>query len=367
METLNDILLQFGISPEGVRFEHIEQGLINTTYFVCFGEERKYVMQRVNEDVFPNSRALSHNLELVLPHLSDPKYEQVMYHRTSGGELFHRTEGKELWRLMSYLPGSRSYHHTSDTDIAFQAGRILGLFHMQLTKLSPGALKIPLVRFHDLDWRQEQFQTALKIANENDLERTAGIQRTVQEIGQELMNVKNLNLPIRVCHNDTKLNNILFSEEKKALCLIDLDTLMPGFLLYDFGDAVRTLANPAPEEETELSKIGFSIDMFAAFVRWDGDTPICVFPGRDRVSLSGFCIYAFSPWLEGLYGLPPGQCLLSGHLCRSEPRPRPWSSPFCRAGPGTSACNAKNSTGKNALMKGLPDGYLRNREEKSSL
>ncbi len=266
MEPLKQILLQFGISAEGSSFEPIEQGLINTTYFVCFGKERKYVMQRINEHVFPNSKALSHNLELTLPHLCDPNYVQVKYYRTGKGELFHRTEGNELWRLMSYVPESISYHCTSDEEIAFEAGRILGLFHRQLKSLTPSARKITLDRFHDLDWRKEQYRGALKNAEEQDLKRTANLQGFVDEIGEELSKLQNLNLPHRVCHNDTKLNNILFSEEKKALCLIDLDTLMPGFLLYDFGDAVRTLANSAPEEETELSKINFSKDMFAAFV-----------------------------------------------------------------------------------------------------
>jgi serine/threonine protein kinase len=106
-----------------------------------------------------------------------------------------------------------------------------------------------------------------------------------------------MNLPIRVCHNDTKLNNILFSEEKKALCLIDLDTLMPGLLLYDFGDAVRTLANPAPEEETELSKIDFSIEMFAAFAEGMALNR-SVFSSDEIKSLSLGPVYM--PFLHGL-------------------------------------------------------------------
>jgi Ser/Thr protein kinase RdoA (MazF antagonist) len=266
MEAMKDILSQFGASPEGSRFEQTDQGLINTTYFVSFGKQRRYVLQKINETVFPNCDALFHNLERTLPHLSAPNYTQVEFHRTLGSELFHRTENNELWRLMSYLPGSKSFHHTSDKQIAFEAGRILGLFHTQVNNLDPNTLKITLDKFHNLDWRKEQYHLAVKKANVKDLERTVDLQKHIEEIGEELSKLQAMNLPIRVCHNDTKLNNILFSEEKKALCLIDLDTLMPGLLLYDFGDAVRTLANPAPEEETQLSKIDFSIEMFAAFV-----------------------------------------------------------------------------------------------------
>src|SRR5210317_1419621 len=106
MEALKDILSQFGASPEGSRFEQTDQGLINTTYFVSFGKQRRYVLQKINETVFPNCDALSHNLEHTLTYLSAPNYSQVEFHRTRGGELFYRTENNELWRLMSYLPGS---------------------------------------------------------------------------------------------------------------------------------------------------------------------------------------------------------------------------------------------------------------------
>lgn len=297
MEQLKAILFQFGISPLGSQFEPTDQGLINTTYFVHFGKQRKYVLQRINEYVFPNSAALFHNLEQTLPYLSSPKYEQVQYHRTSQGKLFYRSKNNELWRLMSYIPGSISVHHTSDKVIAFEAGRILGLFHGQLKTLNAGSLKITLDKFHNLEWRLEQYHRATEKANLKDLKRTADLQKTVEEIAQELSRLKAMNLPLRVCHNDTKLNNILFSREKKALCLIDLDTLMPGLLLYDFGDAVRTLANPAPEEETELSKIAFSTEMFTAFAEGMALNRL-VFASKELESLSLGPVYM--SFLHGL-------------------------------------------------------------------
>lgn len=297
MEHLKDILIQFGISPQDSHFERTDQGLINTTYFVRFGKQRKYVLQRINEYVFPNSDALFHNLEQALPHLSSPNYEQVQYHRTPQGTLFCRSKNNELWRLMSYLPESISFHHTSDKVLAFEAGRILGLFHRQLKTLNPGDLKTILDKFHNLEWRVEQYQGAAEKANAKDLERTADLQKTVEEIAEELSKLQAMNIPLRVCHNDTKLNNILFSGEKKALCLIDLDTLMPGLLLYDFGDAVRTLANPAPEEETDLSKIDFSLEMFTAFAEGMAINR-SVFSSEEIESLSLGPIYM--PFLHGL-------------------------------------------------------------------
>ena len=297
MEELKDILLQFDIPAQESHFERAEQGLINTTYFVLFGKKRKYVLQRINEYVFPNSRALFHNLERTLPYLSSPEYLQVKYHQTHDGKLFCRTKSNELWRLMSYLPGSTSYHNTSDRVIAYEAGRILGLFHRQLKTLNPGELKTTLDRFHNLEFRMDQYHQALKQANVTDLDRTIDLQKMISEIAQELAKIGSMNLPVRVCHNDTKLNNILFSQEKKALCMIDLDTLMPGFLLYDFGDAIRTVANPAPEEETDLSKIDFSMEMFSAFVRGMALNR-SVFSQEEISSLSLGPVYM--PFLHGL-------------------------------------------------------------------
>ena len=297
MEELRDILGQFDIPVQGSHFERAEQGLINTTFFVSFGQQRKYVLQRINEYVFPNSRALVHNLEITLPFLSSSEYVQVKYHRTTEGELFFRSKSNELWRLMSYLSGSTSFHNTSDMGVAYEAGRILGLFHRQLKTLSPGKLKTTLDRFHNLEFRMDQYHEALKQANVKDLDRTIDLQKLVDSIAQDLANIRTMNLPVRVCHNDTKLNNILFSKEKKALCLIDLDTLMPGFLLYDFGDAIRTVANPAPEEETDLSKIEFSLKMFTAFVRGMALNR-SVFNDEEIGSLSLGPVYM--PFLHGL-------------------------------------------------------------------
>ncbi len=266
MESLKCILAQFGIQSQDARLEQTHQGLINSTYFVFFGKEPRFVLQRINEQVFPNTKGLLKNLEQTLPHLASKDYQQVRYHYTTGGKLFYRSESGELWRLMSYLPKSVSHHFTSDPEIAYEAGRILGVFHRNVAALVPHQLSVVLDRFHDLEWRLEQYGSALQSANPEDLERTSDLQRRIDRITRDLKKIQNVNLPIRVCHNDTKLNNILFSTDKKALCLIDLDTLMPGLLLYDFGDAVRTLANPAAEEETDLDKIGFSLEMFKAFV-----------------------------------------------------------------------------------------------------
>jgi len=297
MESLRGILAQFGAHDQDTRLEQTHQGLINSTYFVFSGKEPRYVLQRINEQVFPNTKGLLRNLEQTLPHLTSGDYQQVHYHHTTGGKMFYRSESGELWRLMSYLPKSVSHHFTSDPEIAFEAGRILGIFHRNVAGLDPYQLSVVLDRFHNLEWRLEQYGSALESASPKELERTADLRGRIERITLDLKKIQNMNLPIRVCHNDTKLNNILFSKDKKALCLIDLDTLMPGLLLYDFGDAVRTLANPAPEEETDLGKIGFSMEMFMAFVEGLALNR-SIFTGEEIHSLSLGPVYM--PFLHGL-------------------------------------------------------------------
>ena len=297
MEQLRNILEQFGISHGDWKFEKASQGLINDTFFVQLAGERKYVLQRINEKVFPNSSALIQNLEKTLPFLSASDYVSVKYFRTSKGASFYRDTGGQLWRMMSYIPFSTSFHTSSEPKIAFEAGRIIGVFHRQVSQMDPRNLKTTLDRFHDLEWRMEQYREALKRASKNDLQRTAELQDQIIGLSKELEDADSTHLPIRVCHNDTKLNNILFSEDTEALCVLDLDTLMPGLLLYDIGDAVRSLSNPAAEEESDLNKIDFSVGMFGAF--FDGlALSKDVFAEKEiaSLSLSGF----YMPLLHGI-------------------------------------------------------------------
>ena len=265
MEEAKEILKHFGIHEKNLKLETLTQGLINETFAVSSNNVRRYVLQRINSDVFPDTEALERNLELVLPVLVREDYTRLKFYRTRSGSLFHIDGEKHVWRLMQYLPQSRAYHNTSDTKVAFEAGRILGVFHCLVAPLDPAELAVPIKRFHDLGWRMEQYEESLEQASEEALERTGAIRDFIAKTFKTLKTFQQLDAPLRVCHNDCKLNNILFSKEVRALCLIDLDTLMPGLFAYDYGDAVRTVANPAAEEEKDLEKIGLSLEMFRSF------------------------------------------------------------------------------------------------------
>lgn len=266
MEELIFILKQFQIPEAKYEFETISSGFINDTYKVISNETPKYILQRINTDVFTNIDLLIHNLDLVLPWLKHDDYKTITLVNTVSRNSFLKTEDHHVWRLMTYIEDSLTYNTTINPIIAFEAGRIIGLFHTILTGFNVELLEDTLPDFHNVNYRNQQFLTALSKANPNSIEKA---QNAIDFVNNNIITLQSIHadkLPVRVCHNDTKLNNILFSKYDKSLCLIDLDTIMKGSFLYDFGDAIRTIANTAAEDEKDLSKINFKIEFFDAFI-----------------------------------------------------------------------------------------------------
>ncbi len=179
------------------------------------------------------------------------------------------TDGdKGNWRLMSFIPRSTTFDNTKNPKIAFEAGRIIGKFHLLLQHQNPSEFLDTIPYFHDLSYREKEFEEAISNAQHGKLENAHSAVNFTRKLLEILKEIDSDNLPLRVCHNDTKLNNILFSKSSdKGLCLIDLDTVMKGYFFYDFGDAVRTIANTAPEDEQDYGKITFDKKLFSSFVK----------------------------------------------------------------------------------------------------
>ena len=243
------------------------------------------------------------NLERALPYLHSESYTQLNLIKTKEGGSYYTTREQTIghWRLMGFLPHTRTYDNAPSAEIAFEAGRIIGNFHVLLEKSDPTTFVDTIPRFHDLELRKDQFYNALK---STDTDKLAIAKTSISFAKQTIATLKALqiaDLPVRVCHNDTKLNNILFSEKtNKALCLIDLDTLMTGHFLYDFGDAVRTIANTAPEDERNHEKITFDIQLFEAFV--DGLASNGVFLTKKEIDSLAIGV-VLMPFLHGLRAL----------------------------------------------------------------
>ena len=266
-QKLQAILNCFYIGDEDYDFRPINQGYINDTYLVLANGRPYYILQRVNHLVFKDIEGLMGNIQMALELLSDVDYERIDLVGTTLGKPYCKTPEGEYWRLMSYIDQSLAYNITRDGKIAFEAGRILGKFHQLLQNAPVNDFAETIPRFHDLGLRKEQLENALAGAAPDKLRVAEGAITFAKATFPKLRGLQQARLPVRICHNDTKLNNILFSKKNhRSLCFIDLDTLMKGYFYYDFGDAVRTVANTALEDEQDLGKIAFDKGLFKKFV-----------------------------------------------------------------------------------------------------
>lgn len=299
-EQLKALLGCFSIKQEQFSFLPLTSGLINDTYLVQRQNKPLYILQRLNHNIFTNVAGLMHNISKALDVLKSEDYTEISLLPTTNGAYYTKTD-HGYWRLMTFITGSTTYDTTNDTHIAFEAGRIIGEFHTLLKYQEPLEYKDTIPRFHDLTLREEQFKNALAAAD------TLKLKSAIEEITfthKTLLQLKNLeldSLKTRICHNDTKLNNILFSKaSNKALCLIDLDTIMKGYFFYDFGDAVRTVVNTAPEDETILKNICFNESLFSSFVEGLASNPSFL-TKQELKSLPLGVI--FMPFIHGLRAL----------------------------------------------------------------
>lgn len=264
--TLQAVLSHFVEGEKNYSFSPLTNGLINTTFLVSDATTPIYILQRVNTDVFPNVDRLMKNITNALLLLEHKEYAKIEFLKTKDGQAYISTD-QGIWRVMTYLKNSIVYNTTTNPKIALEAGKIIGIFHYQLQKEYARDYTDTIPGFHNLDVRKKQFLQALKSTTSERKEIAKEALAHTSLFFQVLAPLQNPKLPARVCHNDTKLNNILFSTtSEKALCLIDLDTIMKGYFFYDFGDAVRAIVNSAPEDEKDHTKISFNKDLFVAFI-----------------------------------------------------------------------------------------------------
>ena len=294
-------LAHFGVDGIETGLERVAEGYINETYRVTLKGTPAYILQKINSTVFPQPGQVMENLLMMLPFLQGPGYTPLKLEPTKKGTPWLETDQGEIWRLFQYIPNSGTLDGTENPGISREAGRILGCFHQLVSGAPVEKLYTPLPRFHDLGWRTRQLEASI----------ASGIQERVREAGPELTLSRGLiafcrdipisELPIRICHNDTKLSNILFDlETESALCLIDLDTLMPGCILYDFGDAARTLLNPLPESSRSGKGIRVNLRMFDAFVRGWRESGLPLEPAEWRWLAHGVVLM---PTLHGIRAL----------------------------------------------------------------
>lgn len=268
---------RFDLNSEFVSAERYGSGHINETFLVKTGQgpwEVRFILQRINSNVFHDPVTLMENVRRVTVHLQHRRphgQTSLMLVPTIDGADFHRDEQDEVWRVYRFLAGTRSYDSADSTALSRQAAMAFGRFQHMLSDLPAPRLHETIPDFHNTPVRFQQLHEALKNDSKNrarhcrreiDLvlgfERDAGALVTLLEAGE---------IPERIVHNDTKINNVMFElENNEAVCVIDLDTVMPGIALYDFGDLVRTATTPTAEDETDPVRIHMRMDYFEALV-----------------------------------------------------------------------------------------------------
>ncbi|MFZ1807493.1 MAG: aminoglycoside phosphotransferase family protein [Cyclobacteriaceae bacterium] len=256
--TIKTVLQAYGIDSSQVSVERINSGHINYTYKV----EPGYVLQRINKNVFLQPRVLSENLKVVSSFLKKNAPDYLFLHAVntlSGDDLFFDEEGYP-WRLFPYFVNTETINEVETVEQAYSAAKAFGLLSSQLTGCDISRFEETIPRFHDLSLRYEQFENAFLQASTERKHKVNELIDRYKHYDYLVSQYKNLiqsnQLQLRVTHNDTKINNVLFERgTDHVVCVIDLDTLMPGYFIYDLGDMIRTFVSPASEEETDISKI----------------------------------------------------------------------------------------------------------------
>lgn len=243
------------------------EGHINVTYLVTTTEKR-YILQKMNTNVFPDPVNLMKNICGVTEHLKAQGIETLSVVPTKDGQAF--IHGEACYRVYDFIENTVTYQKVTDKEVFKNSGAAFGEFQNYLAQFDASKLSETIHRFHDTPNRFKNFLDALE---KDILGRAAECQPEIEFLlahkdtySLVMDGLKDGSLPLRVTHNDTKLNNILMDEKTGAArAVIDLDTIMPGSMLYDFGDSIRFGASTAAEDEQDLDKVHFDIDLFTAY------------------------------------------------------------------------------------------------------
>lgn len=272
LTTMQHIIHQFFDYEQLISLTPFGTGHINDTYRLVIVETdqpQTWLLQRLNHHVFRQPEAVMHNIHLVAEHLAAQPYPlQILAPRpTRSGHWLHHDERGNYWRVFPFFENTVTYERVETMAQAYEAARAFGAFAKALNGLDASQLQPTIPGFHDGEKRLADFLLTVENAIP---ERLAEAQSEVGAILHNQLifsNIVNLKLPKRAIHHDTKINNLLFDAKTgKAVCVIDLDTVMPGVILSDFGDLVRTSASLTDEDEADLTKIQFRKPIYDALL-----------------------------------------------------------------------------------------------------
>lgn len=279
-ELLN-LCSQFNVDGEFDSIEVVNNGHINSTFLVRFkqdGNINEYILQKINKYVFKHPDEVMQNIKGVTNHIVKKLKQQnkstsrktLMFNNSKSGLPYFVDQYGDFWRASEYIKNSTTFNTTDDLFLIEETGKAFGEFQNLLADFPAQNLNIIIPHFHNTPNRYQLFKTALA-------QNQAGRAKYVKDEIEQFLQLEELAttmyalqkqgvLKLKVTHNDTKCNNVLFDNDtKEHLCVIDLDTVMPGLIGFDFGDAIRFIANTSAEDEPNLSKVELDINKFQAF------------------------------------------------------------------------------------------------------
>ena len=278
---MKDIIAQFAIENEVGEPQPLKIGIINDSYIVPSKNqgEHSYFLQRINHHIFQNVEGLQRNIQIVTDHIrekltaageSDIERKALQLVPTKDGKLYYKTPEGDYWRVYVLIENARSMDRLTPAS-AELTGEAFGRFQCQLADLPFDALCESIPNFHNIEFRLWQFDEALAADAAGRKAACADIIEAINRRREDMCLAERLfregKLPKHINHCDTKVNNILFDESGKPICIVDLDTVMPGFVLSDFGDFMRTAANTGAEDDPNLDNIHVDLEIFEAYTR----------------------------------------------------------------------------------------------------
>lgn len=297
MNDLQSIVSHFRLQARVHDISPLGNGLINDTYKVTTdgSDAPDYVLQRINHTVFSDVDMLQGNMEAVTRHIrrkleaqgeTDISRKVLTLIETDTGKTYWH-DGSGYWRMTVFIPESMT-HSEMSPHYARLAGEAFGRFEAMLADI-PDTIGETIAGFHDMELRLRQFRQAV---GDNAAGRVAGVGPLIDEIESRAFDMcmaermhREGRLPKRVCHCDTKVDNILFDADGTPLCVIDLDTVMPSYVFSDYGDFLRSAANTGKEDDTDLGNVAFDMDIFKAFTKGYISTAGCFLTDEETYNL----------------------------------------------------------------------------------
>ncbi len=279
----SDILFNFAIDGEFVSCEPYGSGLINRTYVAVYnegGRRVRYIVQRINTNLFKNVDGLMNNIKLVtefnraeiMKRGGDPDRESLTLVPTKNGGTYFRTEEGDCYRVYVFIENAKGYDVVEKPEHFYESAVAFGKFAMLLDRFDSSKLFEVLPDFHNTVKRFDNFRRSLeadKFNRAKDVKKEIGFALEREKITHTIVDLlASGKMPSRVTHNDTKLNNVLIdTRTDKAVSVIDLDTMMPGSICYDFGDSIRFGCNPCLEDTPKTEKVIFNMPLFETYTK----------------------------------------------------------------------------------------------------